>query len=439
MEDSGPAELVGSTPSSISDRYRLTIHTVGVGVVLFLALTSLIYLLWTGQWLRTIFPTIGLLLGLVLWRLLYTDRRALGFKIGVFGCTILVVVSVTIVNGVHGLSVSILGMLVLLAGWLVSPRTSLILAGLLIPWLFLLGFATDQGWPYPVLAESSPIYAALVHASTVGVAGALGYFGAKALRAQIRALERRDVQLRESNHVLERRVAERTHDLQAANKELQAFSYSVAHDLRAPLRVINGHVSLLLDDGAHGLDEAQRDHLRRIERSTLRMDRLVEDLLRLAQVGRAELQMTDLGLAELAGEAWAMFQSTYPAARVQIQPDMPSARGDMTLMRQVMQNLIGNALKFSSRRDAPLVEVGWDAAKTAWYVRDNGVGLDTRFAEKAFETFQRMHSGADYEGTGIGLAIVRRAIERHRGPIWIASEPDRGATFLFTLALTENP
>ena len=181
MEDSGPAELVGSTPSSISDRYRLTIHTVGVGVVLFLALTSLIYLLWTGQWLRTIFPTIGLLLGLVLWRLLYTDRRALGFKIGVFGCTILVVVSVTIVNGVHGLSVSILGMLVLLAGWLVSPRTSLILAGLLIPWLFLLGFATDQGWPYPVLAESSPIYAALVHASTVGVAGALGYFGAKAL------------------------------------------------------------------------------------------------------------------------------------------------------------------------------------------------------------------------------------------------------------------
>jgi signal transduction histidine kinase len=310
-------------------------------------------------------------------------------------------------------------MLVLLAGWLVSPRTSLILAALIISLLFFLAFAMDQGWPYPVVVGAGPYYSALVHAITVAVGGTLGYFGASALKAQIRALERRDMLLRESNQVLERGVAERTQDLQAANKELQAFSYSVAHDLRAPLRVINGHVSMLLADEVRGLSEAGRDHL--------------------AQVGRAELQPGEVVLADLAAEAWHLFQPAYPSAQVTIQPGMPMARCDTTLMRQVMQNLIGNALKFSSRRAAPQVEIGWDAVRLAWYVRDNGIGLDTRFAEKVFETFQRMHAGADYEGTGIGLAIVRRAIERHRGTIWIESEPDRGATFLFTLALTENP
>jgi signal transduction histidine kinase len=439
MEESGPAALIASTPAAIADRYRLRMHRVGIGVLLFAALSSLLQLAWTGQWLRAIIPAFALGLALLLWRLLYTQRHALGFRIGVFGCTALVAGSVAIFNGVHGLSVSILAMLVLLSGWLVSPRTSLALAALIIAWLFALAFATDRGWPYPVMVNAGPYYAALVHATTVAVGGALGYFGASALSAQIRALERRDAQLRENNQLLERRVAERTQDLQAANKELQAFSYSVAHDLRAPLRVINGHVSMLLEDEAQSLSDAAIDHLRRIEKGTLRMDRLVEDLLRLAQVGRADLQLTELQLADFASEAGAMFHSAYPAARLQIQTGMPPARGDMTLMRQVMQNLIGNALKFSSRRDAPLVEVGWDGAKAAWFVRDNGIGMDMRFADKAFETFQRMHTGADYEGTGIGLAIVRRAIERHRGTIWIESEPDRGATFLFTLALTENP
>ena len=249
---------------------------------------------------------------------------------------------------------------------------------------------------------------------------------------------------------LERRVEERTHELQernealrrnaaellAANTELDAFAYSVSHDLRAPLRSIDGFSQILLEDYATQLDEAGRESLHRVRAASQRMGTLIDDLLKLARVTRAEIRTEDVDLSGLARDIAAELQRATPERQVEfaIAPGL-KARGDARLLRVVLDNLLRNSWKYTGKQPAPRVEFRSAEANgdKAFMVRDNGAGFDMKYADKLFGVFQRLHSAADFEGTGIGLATVRRIINRHGGRIWAEGAVDQGATFYFTL------
>ena len=249
---------------------------------------------------------------------------------------------------------------------------------------------------------------------------------------------------------LERRVEERTHELQernealrrnaaellAANTELDAFAYSVSHDLRAPLRSIDGFSQILLEDYAEKLDEAGRESLQRVRAASQRMGTLIDDLLKLARVTRAEFRTEDVDLSDIARDIVADLQRATPERQVEfaIAPGL-KARGDARLLRVVLDNLLRNSWKYTAKQPAPRVEFRSADANgdKAFMVRDNGAGFDMKYADKLFGVFQRLHSASDFEGTGIGLATVRRIINRHGGRIWAEGAVDQGATFYFTL------
>ena len=238
------------------------------------------------------------------------------------------------------------------------------------------------------------------------------------------------------NNELEQRVWDRTLELRVANEELEAFSYSVSHDLRAPLRAISGFSTVLLDDYQDKLDADGVDALNRIVNGTNRMAKLIDDLLRLSRVSRSTLRFKEVDLSAMASEIVDALRLGEPSreVNVHISPDL-KAYGDPTLLYVVLQNLLDNAWKFTSRTPAPIIEWGRDDTVEggAFYVRDNGAGFDMAFSEKLFEAFQRIHSDAQYPGTGIGLAAAARAIHRHGGKIWGQGEPGKGAVFEFTL------
>ena len=236
--------------------------------------------------------------------------------------------------------------------------------------------------------------------------------------------------LEESNRELERRVRERTTELQAMVRELEAFSYSVSHDLRSPLGVISGFAHLLAQDEAGRLSEEGRRKLAVIETSVERLVAIVDALLALAQVNRVALQRKPIELGAAALAVAADLRQRYPRARIEV-GDLPAAGGDDTLVAQMLFNLIDNALKYSSRAVSPLVEIGWDGK--AYFVRDNGVGFDQRYGERLFRAFERLAVDGEFPGTGIGLAIVKRIVDRHGGRVWAQGSPGRGATFFFTL------
>jgi signal transduction histidine kinase len=219
----------------------------------------------------------------------------------------------------------------------------------------------------------------------------------------------------------------------AANEELEAFSYSVSHDLRAPLRAIDGFASMLEEDAADALPGVARSHLARIRANVDRMNRLIEDLLGLSRVGRAELVRRPVDLADLVVRANGRLRAPEPDRDVEltlVQPLVVSA--DPGLLAIAVDNLVGNAWKFTSKRERAHIEVGRDASG-AFYVRDDGAGFDRAKAKKLFTAFQRFHASSEFPGTGIGLATVQRIVHRHGGRVWAESEPDRGATFHFTL------
>ncbi len=228
---------------------------------------------------------------------------------------------------------------------------------------------------------------------------------------------------------LERRVAERT-------AELEAFSYSVSHDLRAPLRAIDGFGRALAEERGAQLDAEGQRLLRVIRDSAGRMGQLIDDLLAFSRVGRQPVTPAPVDMTGLFRECFARLQSAEPGRDLRLAVgDLPPARGDVTMLRQAVENLLANAIKFTRTRAAALIEVGALPASDppAYFVRDNGVGYDPSYAGKLFGVFQRLHSSDDFEGTGVGLAIVRRVVERHGGRIWAESQPERGATFYFTL------
>jgi signal transduction histidine kinase/CheY-like chemotaxis protein len=235
---------------------------------------------------------------------------------------------------------------------------------------------------------------------------------------------------------LERRVVERTAELQAANEELAAFDYSISHDLRAPLNRIDGFCAMLGDKYGDKLDERGRDLLARIADAGRNMGQLVGDLFSLSTVARGELQRADVDLSALSEAIVATLRAAEPGRTVRFEAQAGmSARADPGLLRAVLENLLGNAWKFTRRNAAARIEVGClrRGGELVYSVRDNGVGFDPANAEKLFTPFQRLHSHGDFEGTGIGLATVQRIVRRHGGRVWAEAAVDRGATFYFTL------
>jgi light-regulated signal transduction histidine kinase (bacteriophytochrome) len=238
------------------------------------------------------------------------------------------------------------------------------------------------------------------------------------------------------NETLEQRVAERTMQLQEANKELEAFSYSVSHDLRAPLRHINGFADMLIADFHEQLPEKAKHYLETITGAAKKMSLLIDDLLSFSRTGRVELRNAVVDMNRVTDDALNQVKLTYPNHKAEWKiAAMPAVYGDYNLLRIVWINLFDNAAKYTRPRERPLIlaDCSEEADEYIFRVRDNGVGFDMRYIGKLFGVFQRLHSETKFEGTGIGLANVRRIIQRHGGRVWAEGVIDEGATFYFSL------
>ena len=236
---------------------------------------------------------------------------------------------------------------------------------------------------------------------------------------------------------LEDRVRQRTTELATANKILEAFSYSVAHDLKAPLRAIVGFANVLSEEYRAKLDDEGRRLIGVINDNVTRMGQLINDLLALSHLSRQEMQTADIDMTELARSVCNKLKDEPfrdRAIEVSVKP-LPSARADYTLTKQIFTNLISNAMKFTFRKDKALIEIGGydNGQERVYYVKDNGAGFDMKYADKLFGVFQRLHAQDEFSGTGIGLAIVSNAVQRQGGTAWAEGEVDKGATFYFTL------
>ena len=270
------------------------------------------------------------------------------------------------------------------------------------------------------------------------------------IEEQDRALRESKEELQHYAAELEQRVAERTQDLEksnealqrnaadllAANRELDAFAYSVSHDLRAPLRSIDGFSQVLLEDYAEQLDEAGQDSLQRVRAASQRMATLIDDLLKLARISRVEMCTEVVDLSGMAQDIAVELQGTTPERQVEFAVAAGlEVRGDRRLLQVALENLLRNSWKYTARQPRPRIEVGSVQVngERAFMVRDNGAGFDMKYADKLFGVFQRLHSEVEFEGTGVGLATVRRIITRHGGGIWAEGAVDQGATFYFTL------
>jgi light-regulated signal transduction histidine kinase (bacteriophytochrome) len=243
-------------------------------------------------------------------------------------------------------------------------------------------------------------------------------------------------EVRRANAELEQRVTARTLQLESANRELEAFAYAVSHDLRAPLRSMSGFSQILQETAPASLDDKSRDYLRRIRDASLRMSTLIDDLLSLSRISRSELIPRATSLSQIATDAAATIRDRYQGREVElnIEPGM-DVHGDTRLLRIAMENLLDNAWKYSANTSPAHISVGQESrdGERVYFVRDDGVGFDMAYSAKLFGPFQRLHAESQFPGTGIGLVTVQRIVARHGGRIWAHAEPDRGATFYFTL------
>ena len=284
---------------------------------------------------------------------------------------------------------------------------------------------------------SAPMVGSFPLRDVVGLAGIV--FGGALIALNARAAIDRQRALEAYQQLaaeLEERVRGRTAELEAMNRELSAFTYTVSHDLRSPLRTISGFVDVLTESHAHELSADAQSHLDRIRRAAIRMDALLSGLLNLAHITRARLDRIDVDLSTLARSIVADFMAHEPTRRVEVAiADGLAASGDATLLTSALQNLLHNAWKFSGKSPTPRIEFGAEAreGKRIFFVRDNGAGFNMAHIEKLFGMFERLHHHAEFPGHGIGLAVTKRIIERHGGTIWARGAPGEGATFFFTL------
>ena len=262
------------------------------------------------------------------------------------------------------------------------------------------------------------------HGEIIGTVGA---------SQEITAQKEAEAALREAHKNLEKRVQERTIQLEAANRELEAFAYSVSHDLRAPLRAINGFSQALVEDYGDELDATAHDYVDRLRRASQRMGQLIDDMLTLSRVTRRELTVEQVNLSALARDIARDLQELEPQRSVQFSiANNLYAQGDERLLKVMLENLLNNAWKFTSHRDIAKIEFGYDRAAEHYFIKDNGVGFDMAYQDKLFQAFQRLHTPDRFEGTGIGLATVNRVILRHGGRIWAEGVVDQGAVFYFS-------
>lgn len=261
------------------------------------------------------------------------------------------------------------------------------------------------------------------------------------LLAEIEERKKAEAEVRRLNDDLEERVRRRTEQLEEANRDLESFSYSVSHDLKAPLRAIDGFSNILIKKWTKMSDEDRGRLLGVVSDGARMMGRLIEDILAFSRAGRKELDLVDTDLEELAKGVVEEMGAANPdrALRFNV-TTLPSAVGDRAALRQVFQNLLSNAVKFTRTREIGVIEIGGreTPAENVYYVRDNGVGFDAQYVEKLFRVFQRLHSEKEYEGTGIGLAIVKRFVTKIGGRVWAEGEVNGGATFYFTLPKAGN-
>ncbi|MGI4755798.1 MAG: sensor histidine kinase [Janthinobacterium lividum] len=246
--------------------------------------------------------------------------------------------------------------------------------------------------------------------------------------------ERSAEEVRILNAELEGRVRERTAELEATNRELEAFSYSVSHDLRAPLRTIDGFSLALQEDYAEAVDAVGRDYIQRVRTGVQRMGQLIDSLLQLSRITRAEVSREPVNVAKLAESVAANLQEENQDRNLSFHiTSGPEQTADPKLVQVALENLLGNAVKFTARVPVAEISFGWDAEASAWRVSDNGAGFDMHYAHKLFNAFNRLHGDKDFKGSGIGLATVARVVRRHGGRIWASSTVDHGASFWFTL------
>ena len=240
---------------------------------------------------------------------------------------------------------------------------------------------------------------------------------------------------------LRRELAKRTEQLEAITKELEKFAYSVSHDLRAPLRALEGFSKILLEDYGDKLDEEGQRYLRIIDGSGQRMTRLLDDLLLLSRLARQEMKFSQVNMHKLVTSIWDELKSKCPTRQIDFKIDsLPQGCGDAALLRQIWTNLLDNAIKFTGSRERAKIEISGNPEPDylVYCINDTGVGFDMKAAPKLFGVFQRLHTEEEFKGTGIGLAIVRRLVRRHSGEVWADAKMNEGATFCFTLPRVES-
>ncbi len=346
-------------------------------------------------------------------------------------------------EGVHDSGMILYPTIVVIGGLLLRPRTNRILVALVVVsvaavwWLGWMGWIAGEFRHLTDVADLLAIVGVIVvQAITVNVLARGLSRSLAAARLENAERQRAESEVRRLNAELERRVETRTAELAAANEALESFSYSVSHDLRAPLRVARNYASILADEFAGEWPQPARGFLERIRLSHERMDLLIDDLLRFSRLGRQPLDRQKVDMEATAREVVEFLAASIPGRRVDWNVSaMPAAMADPALVECVFSNLIGNALKYTGGREVARIEVGFDAdgGTPSYFVRDNGVGFDMQHADRLFGVFERLHDDDEFEGNGIGLATVHRIVGRHGGRVWAQGTPGKGATFRFEL------
>ena len=373
------------------------------------------------------------------------DRwRALGFLTLLYGFSVF-----SFVGGWLGSSArTFLLTLIILAAILVSTRASLVAAGLSLVTYAGFGLAYNRGWlVYPEAPAHAELPYIIIEGFGFALAVGMTTVALWAIREGLMAATRANQELREARALLDQRaqelnaanrlLEERSSSLAAANEELESFTYSVSHDLRAPLRAMDGFSRMLSEDYAPQLPAEAQRYLGKVRANAQKMTDLIDGLLSLSRLGRQSLRKRSVKPEELVHQVLEELSEERTGRRVDILVgELPPCQADPTLLKQVYANLLSNALKYTRDRDRARIDVGCEEVEgvAAYYVRDNGTGFDMTYADRLFALFQRMHSEGEYEGSGVGLAIVQRIVHRHGGEVWAEGEEGRGATFYFTLA-----